>query len=182
MARLLLAAAIFFGVGTAQTARAQPEPAKEYDVKAAFLFRFAQFVQWPDIQGRKSICVGVLEPDPFGAALDEVVDGESIQGRKVVVRRSAEVEGLRGCEIVFIGRTARNRTAEHLASIEEGPVLTVGEAEGFAHMGGVINFFVEGQKLRFEINPAEARRRGLKLSSQLLTLGRIVNIDPPGEE
>lgn len=171
-------AAVF---GLAVGSGAQSTPAAEYELKAAFLLHFAQFVEWPQGETGESICLGVLGRDPFGSALEELAGGETIHGRKLVIRRSAHIESLKGCDFIFIPRADKAKTAELLGLIADGPVLTVGEIDGFARMGGVINFFLDGRKLRFEINPDAARRRGLKLSSQLLSLGRLVN-DDPGRE
>lgn len=178
MVAIALTVAALLGLSPGSAARL-PAGA-EYELKAAFLLHFAQFVEWPQEGSRESICLGVLGRDPFGPALDDLA-GETIQGRKLVVRRSERIDTLKGCEFIFIARADRTRTAEILAVIANDPVLTVGETDGFARMGGVINFFLEGRKLRFEINPEAARRKGLRLSSQLLSLGRLVSDDPAGE-
>lgn len=167
-------------LGLADGSRAQPT-APEYELKAAFLLHFAQFVEWPQGKARDSICLGVLGRDPFGSVLDQMAGGEAIRGRKLVIRRSAHIEGLKGCEFIFIPRSEKAETAELLALMADRPILTVGEINGFAEMGGVINFFLDGRKLRFEINPDAARRSGLKLSSQLLSLGRLVRDESRSE-
>jgi hypothetical protein len=163
-------------------ARAQSSPSREYQLKAVFLFNFIQFVQWPDAvfpEPGTPIRIGVLGDDPFGQALDEAVRDETVRGHKLVVLRSRRLEDLQDCHLLFIGKSEARRIGEILALIDRRPVLTVGETDGFARNGGIIAFFSEGNKVRFEINPVSAQRQGLKLSSQLLGLGRIVAADAP---
>ena len=174
LAALLLAGTLSL---TATGATAEPAPSKEYQVKAVFLFNFAQFVEWPPTafpEPGAPISIGVLGDDPFGTALEETVRGETVGNRKITVQRSHKVEDLKNCQLLFISKSEKGRTAEILSSLTPGPVLTVSEVESFAHQGGVINFYLEGNKVRFEINPAAARRQRLKLNSQLLSLGKIV--------
>jgi hypothetical protein len=155
-------------------AAAQP---KEYQVKAAFLFNFAQFVEWPDSvfpSPDGPFYVGVLGDDPFGTALDDAVHGEAISGHKMVVQRSRQVADLKSCQMIFVSKSEKGRVPEILAAAGARPVLMVGDVSGFARSGGEINFFLEGAKVRFEINPVAALNCGLKFNSQLLSLGRIV--------
>ena len=162
--------------------QAQSSPSREYQLKAVFLFNFIQFVQWPDAvfpEPGTPIRIGVLGDDPFGQALDEAVRDETVRGHKLVVLRSRRLEDLQDCHLLFIGKSEARRIGEILAQIDRRPVLTVGETDGFARNGGIIAFFSEGNKVRFEINPVSAQRQGLKISSQLLGLGRIVAADTP---
>ncbi|HEY6167173.1 MAG TPA: YfiR family protein [Verrucomicrobiae bacterium] len=150
----------------------------EYEVKAVFLFNFVQFVKWPAAAFDRTdspIRIGVLGDDPFGAALDKTIKGESVGGRKLIVQRSRRPEDLNRCHLLFISASEKNRLPEILAGLKGGSVLTVSEIDQFAQRGGVINFFLEGNRVRFEINRDEAQRRGLEISAQLLKLGRVVN-------
>ena len=160
--------------------RAQPSASKEYQLKAAFLYNFAQFVQWPEAafpEASTPISIGVLGDDPFGVALDRVVQGESINNRKLIIKRSRQLDDLQSCHLLFISKSEKGRLAQILASLEARSILTVGETEQFAKRGGVINFFFDENRIRFEINTDAARRKGLKISSQLLSLGRIVGAE-----
>jgi hypothetical protein len=151
--------------------------AREYQIKAAFLFNFTQFVEWPAaaFSGPGApLCIGVLGDDPFGAALEDTVRGESIQNHKLSIRRGQRVEDLTDCQMVFVSKSENDRVPRILAKIDSRPVVTVSELTGFAQQGGTINFYREQNKVRFEINLASARQSGLKISSQLLGLGRIV--------
>ena len=156
---------------------------KEYQVKAAFLFHFVQFVEWPPsafASPDSPICIGVLGENPFGTALEEVVRGEKVQNRNLIVQSAPRVENLRDCHLVFISKSETARMAAILADLDTRPVLTVSEVDSLTQRGAVINLFLAGSKVRFEINPAAARRKGLKISSQLLSLGRI--LDGPEEK
>jgi hypothetical protein len=154
---------------------------KEYQIKAAFLFNFAQFVDWPAaaVTNTASFRIGVLGDNPFGEALDKIVQGESIKKQKIVVQRTHRVEDLKGCQMVFICKSEQGHLPEVMSKLGGGAVLTVSEVDGFAQQGGIINFFPEGTKVRFEINPEAAQKAGLKLSSQLLSLGKIVKSAKP---
>jgi hypothetical protein len=155
--------------------------AREYSVKAAFLFNFAQFVTWPDrafVSEHAPFCIGILGQDPFGGALEEIVKGESIKGHPMTVRRFASSEVPADCQILFISRTEEGRLSGVLSTLQGRPVLTVSELEQFGQRGGVIRLLVVGKQVRFEINAAAAERSGLKLSSKLLHLARLVQGEP----
>jgi hypothetical protein len=147
--------------------RAQSAVSKEYQIKAAFLFHFAQFVEWPSADSTNAdapFVVGVLGENPFGGALDEIVKGETIANRKIAVQYSQRAEDLKNCQI--------------LEELNGNNLLTVGESDGFAQSGGVMNFYLEDGKVHFEINPDAAEREKLKISSQLFRLGKIVRTGP----
>jgi hypothetical protein len=153
------------------------EPSKEYQVKAACLLNFAQFIQWPEaaFAGSKSpVVVGVLGEDPFGTVLEQTFADEMIEGHKLVVKRSTNVEEMKSCHLIFISRSEKDRVSGILSSLNDASVVTVGEFEKFAHRGGVINFYLESNKVRFEINADAAKKKQLKISSQLLKRARIV--------
>jgi hypothetical protein len=157
---------------------------KEYQIKAAFLFNFAQFVEWPVTvltNADEPFAIGVLGEDPFGDALEQTVQGETINGHKIVVKRAQRLNDLANCQIIFISKSEKGRLKEIMTGIDSNAVLTVSEIDGFAADGGIINFYLDGNKVHFEINPAIARRAGLKVSSQLLSLGRIVRTGKEGE-
>ena len=160
-----------------QVADAQIDTTREYQIKAAFLYNFAQFVKWPGTIFSSSdapFYIGILGEDPFGSALDDTVTGESIDGHRFVVIRSPRVEELEGCQVIFICRSEANNLEAILSRLKSRPILTVSDVDGFAGMGGDIDFYLSGSKVRFEINPRSARQCGLKMSSQLQALGKIV--------
>jgi hypothetical protein len=178
----LFAAVLALRCGSVQ---AEPPVSKEYQIKAAFLFNFIQFVEWPAsafTNAQAPFRIGILGNDPFGGALDQTVQGETIQNHKLKVERSQRLEGLQGCQLIFISKSEKRHVDEILPKLQAGKILTVSEIPGFASHGGMINFYVEGNKVRFEINPATAQSEGLKISSQLLGLGKIVKPDPEKHE
>ena len=150
---------------------------KEYQIKAAFLFNFMQFVEWPPTVFKNAddpFRIGVLGQDPFNAALEDTVQGETISNHKIIVEHAMQVDDLKNCELIFISKSEKKHVPEILSALDDKPILTVSEIEGFAERGGGINFYLEGNKVRFEVNPDAARHDGLKVSSQLLSLGKII--------
>lgn len=149
----------------------------EYQVKAAFLFNFAKFVEWPAdafAKPQDPVAICILGKDPFGTSLDSVVRGETVSGRPLVVRRMRQALEARGCQVVFLPRSERGRQDEVLSAVEGASILTVGEDDGFLTDGGIIRFVLEENRVRFEINLAAAEANGVKLSSRLLRLARSV--------
>lgn len=155
-------------------ARAQ---SREYQLKAAFLYNFIQFVEWPPNAFPSSnapLRIGILGDDPFGSALDEAIQNESVGNHRLVVVRSASIADLQDCQLIFVSRSEEGHLGQILSVIDSRPVLTVSDIDHFAQSGGDIGFFLSDSKVRFAINPASARQSGLRISSQLLTLGQIV--------
>jgi YfiR/HmsC-like len=149
----------------------------EYDAKAAFLFHFAQFVEWPaeafkDAGSPLTYCT--IGEDRFHGALDESVNGRSVTGRPLRVMHLKQQEHIEGCQVLFVASGERKRLEEMLASTHGQPVLTVGESEHFAQAGGMIGFCLEEKKVRFEINLDAASSAGLKISAKLLSLAKTV--------
>jgi hypothetical protein len=151
---------------------------REYDLKAAFLFNFTHFVEWPAeafADENAPIVIGILGDDPFGPVIDKIVEGETIKNRKLVIKRSQQIEDLKDCQVLFISKSEKSHIDQILAGLGDASVFTVSETEGFARRGGVTNLFLQGNKVRFEINEHVAKRKGLKISAQLLALGTVVN-------
>jgi YfiR/HmsC-like len=147
----------------------------EYPLKAAFLFNFVKFVEWPAdaFAGERSpLAICVYGTDPFGDTLDNVVRGETVGERGLIVQRPDALEDLRDCHVLFVSRSERSRLPEVLSRVQGAPVLTVGDTDGFLKAGGVINFVLEENKVRFQINPEAAERSQLKISSKLLRLAK----------
>jgi len=163
-------------------AGAQSEPPTEYQIKAAFLYNFAKFVEWPDAfaDPHAPIVLGIVGEDPFGSVLDKIVLGKTVNDRGLVIKRLKEGPDLRNCHILFVSSSERKHMPQILESLQGSSVLTVGETDRFAQSGGVINFILEENKVRFEINSETAARAGLKISSKLLALARIVANQPHG--
>ena len=155
----------------------------EYQVKAAFLYNFAKFTEWPDevLPGEEEpMVIGVLGEDPFGDTLDETVLGKTVKGRHLRVRRVERIsDGLRKCHIVFVSSSETTRLHELFEILRGAPVLLVGDTDGFARAGGMINFVLIQNRIRFEINVDAAEKVGLELSSRLLKLAKIVSDENP---
>ena len=157
--------------GSAQTQRPS-----EYDVEAAYLLNFLKFVQWPaSLAGPSdSVPICVLGHDPFGAALDRIVSGEQIDGKNVVVRRLSKAADVDGCRVLFIDSSQSAQLPMTMASLNDTPVLTVSEIPDFVSRGGIIQFVLKQDRVRFEVNLFNAQRIGLTLSSQLLNVASAV--------
>jgi hypothetical protein len=171
-ATTILAAAsavlVTFGVG-----RAQEAPLSEYRLKAAFLFNFAKFVEWPQqafAEPKSPIVIGVLGDNPFGTDLEETVRNKLIGARPVVVKEFQATDPATNCHILFISNSEKKRLPEILAPLRGHSVLTVGDTERFIEAGGMINLVPEGNKIRFQINDETARSAKLRISSKLLSL------------
>ncbi|HEV2425792.1 MAG TPA: YfiR family protein [Terriglobia bacterium] len=146
----------------------------EYQVKAAFVYNFARFVDWPEGTPEQTFVIGILGEDPLGRALEAVVNQKTVNGRPIVVRRIASAAAGRDCRVVFISASEQRRVPAILDVLKGSAVLTVGESEGFAKQGGMINFIMEDDRVRFEVNVDAAEQARLKISSRLLRLARIV--------
>ena len=155
----------------------RPAASPEYAVKSAFLYNFATFVEWPPGAPGASapqVTICLLGADPFGETLDQTVAGKTIGSRPLAVKRISRPTEAAGCAVVFVGVGQGLRLPSLFADLRGLPVLTVGDAEGFAEAGGIIGMFVENNRVRFEINLGAADRARLKISSRLLSLARIV--------
>ena len=170
-------------VAGARWVSAQANPSSEYQVKAAFLFHFAQFVDWPpeafkDAASPLTYCT--VGGDPFHGALDASLNGKVIEGRPVRVMHFREAQEIQGCQVLFIGTAEKKFISGALANLKGAPILTVGESENFAQEGGMIGFFLEDNKVRFEINLTAAEHAKLKVSARLLSLAKTVLGGPKG--
>jgi YfiR/HmsC-like len=176
-----IAAAVLFLL--AAPAAGVQDTASEYDVKAAFLYNFTKFVDWPPWafhNDRSTVRLCVLGDDPFGESLREIAEGE-VAGRRLTVLSVPAMNDPAGCQILFVSRSERERLPEILAAVRDAPVMTVSDTKGFLEQGGIINFVLEGSRVRFEINQEAADRARLKISSRLLRLATRVLTSPRRE-
>jgi len=156
---------------------AQAPSSGEYRIKAEYLANFAKFVEWPDgafASEDRPFVIGVVGTYLFGTSLSEAVSGKTVRGRKIKIRILTAKDNIGGCQILFIGVSDRKPLTQILASLQVAIVLTVGETDGFLQAGGAINFLVEQERVRFEVNLGGAARARLKMSSQLLGMARTV--------
>ena len=175
-----LAAAALLALAGATSAPAQGSPSIEYQVKAAFLFNFAKFVDWPPNSfpdEKTPIAVCIFRYDPFGSALDDIIRGKNIDNRPFVKRRIDEIGELKACQIVFVSAREDKLLPDILNNLKGASALVVGEGENFAERGGEIQFYLENNRMRFTVNVDAVQRARLSISSKLLTLAKIVH-DP----
>jgi YfiR/HmsC-like len=155
----------------------QDNVSAEYQIKAAFLFHFAQFVEWPDEvfkDANSPITYCTIGEDPFRGGLEEMLRGKTIAARRIRVDHLKQVDAIPHCQVLFIGAAENKRATEILASAKTGAVLTVGESTKFVADGGMIAFTVEGNKVRFEINLTAVNAAKLRMSARLLSLAKSV--------
>jgi hypothetical protein len=153
--------------------------AHEYQIKAVFLFNFAQFVEWPPgaFSGPgEPFVIGVLGDDPFGPYLDEAVRGEKVNNRPISIVRFARAEDIKTCHILYISRSEAGRLQEILSAIRGRSILTVSDVEASGGVGGMIRFFTENNKVRLRIDNEAAKSAGLKISSKLLRPSQVVSL------
>jgi hypothetical protein len=158
----------------------QNESSLEYDVKAAFLHNFANFVAWPrqafpTPTAPFRICI--LGRDPFQGALGRIAQGEAVDGHPRLVERFDDVGELKACHIVFVPASEQSNVNAVLNVVGALPVLTVGESPRFLEGGGIVNFAIERNRVRFDINVNRAEQNGLKISSKLLRLARTTRVN-----
>jgi hypothetical protein len=149
--------------------------AEEYQVKGAFLLNFTKFVDWPPqvFHGPGDpIAICILGENPFGPLLDRAARETVVANRTVSVRQVSDGQQASRCQIVFMGASERKRARALLEALRGKSVLTVGESEGFLANGGVVNFKLEGERVRIEISTAAADRAGLHISAKLLSLAQ----------
>ena len=182
---LCLASAVIFFVWQGKFAWGQsPEtpdavnPEYEYNVKAAFLYSYGRYVEWPkDSFAERSspFVIGVCGEDPFAQVLDRIAQSKTIQGRHIVIQKMATIEDLQPCHILFVASSIPfPKQVALIDKMRNKPTLLVGESPGFADHGGGINFFVEAGTVRFEINAEAIRQKNLIMDAKLLNLGKKV--------
>jgi hypothetical protein len=158
------------------TARGDPAgPSREYQLKAAFLYNFAQFAEWPDdaFKGpRGPIVIAVAGENPFGGTLEQAVRGKQLNGREITVRYFPSAAAVEPCHVLFVSASERNNVPQALQRAGSY-CLTVGDVEGFTARGGIFRFLVEDNKVRFEVNIDAAQHARVKISSRLLKLAKI---------
>jgi hypothetical protein len=157
-----------------------PAPTDEEKLKAVFLFNFAQFVDWPATTFARAdapLVIGVLGEDPFGAYLDELVEGEQVGSHPLLVHRYHRGDELTGCHILFVSRSESDEIARLIPGLKGRSILTISDAETFTRHGGMVRFVTEAGKIRLRINVNVARDAGLTLSSKILRPATIVTAD-----
>ncbi len=177
---MMLRLVTVISLGMLLTPRARGQEIDEYQVKAAFLYNFAKFVDWPSQTFKTPqdpIVICVLGHNPFGNALKEAIRGKSMDGRAFALRQVESAGEADACQILFVSSSEGKRFRSLWGSLKPAGILTVGEAQGFAANGGVINFKLDDGHVRFEINVNAAELEQLRISSKLLSLAQIVRTE-----
>jgi hypothetical protein len=172
---LLLCGTVALGALRLSAQSAEPT---EYQVKAAFLFNFAKFVEWPDVTAadtKRPVILGVLGDDPFGSDLASIIVGQVIRGHPIQIRKYRYGDDLRHCDVLFISASEQSHLPQILASLGGASALTVSDIDGFAEAGGVMQFVMEDSRVHFVVNLAAAEKARLRISSKLLALARVLD-------
>ncbi|MGH9528562.1 MAG: YfiR family protein [Terriglobales bacterium] len=170
--QIIFSVLVLLGLSTAQQLAST-----DYQVKAAYLFNFAKFVEWPantfsSPGSRLEICV--LGSSPFGRGLEDSIAGKTVGGRRLLISHRSDPVQARSCQIVFIAISDKEQIRQTLQQLSGASVLTVGDTSGFIEDGGMINFVLDGDRVRFEANVNAAELVHLKLSARLLTVAKAV--------
>lgn len=160
---------------------AQNKPIPEYQVKAAFLFNFTRFVDWPSDSFNSAnapFVIGIVGKDNFGGFIEELVKGENIKGHPIKIQRYKSAKEILHCHILFVPAKESAQMKETLTSVKDKSILTVSDAKDFVQRGGIVRFYKENNKIKLEINLTSANAKQLNISSKLLSVARI--FDPGG--
>jgi hypothetical protein len=177
LSRRLAVAVLCLGIGLAGAAPATgSQRVEEYVLKGAFLFNFARYVRWPEgaLPKGEALTICVIGHEDASSSVAESLEGKVAEGRPIQVRQVSQPGSAAGCAVLFVTRASGHSGSEVAAATAGRGILTVGEADGFAERGGIINFVTESSKLRFEVNTDAASRAGFHISSHLMRLARVV--------
>ncbi len=177
------AATVAFACVSAFALFAQAKPTSEYGIKAAFLYNFAKFVEWPPgvlASPKSPLTVCVFGADPFGAVLDDIVRGQTIDTHEIVTHRTNNLEELKACQIIFMSKLEIKYLSDLLDTLKGTSTLLVGEGPGFAEHGGAIQLYMEENKVHFSVNLEAVQRAHLTINSNLLAMAKIVRDGSPG--
>lgn len=174
---VFICAAMFLKSYAAEEQSTQLQPS-EYEIKAAFIYNFAKFVEWPPESEQAShdfMIIGILGQDPFGRLMEQVIGGKTVGGKTILIERYQSLKEAFHCHILFIGNSELTKLNQIIQELSGKHILTVGEIDTFAEHGGMIYLYMQDKRIRFKINIDAANEASLKLSSKLLKLAEIVS-------
>jgi hypothetical protein len=174
----VVARLLFFALICLAPTASRSEPTREYQLKAAFLFNFSQFVEWPESSFANAdapFVIGVLGKDPFGNFLDQLVRGEHVQSRSVHVRRFDDIRDVEDCQILFVARSEAPQWKAIVDEMRGRSVLTVTDGDGVVSNDGIIRFSTASGKIRLVVDLDAARQSDLRISSKLLRTAEVVD-------
>lgn len=181
-ARLCSSSTLFIGWALALlavhgiTTAAWAQSVEEHEVKAAFVLKLINFVQWPNVPAQHgSLTICVIGTDATSDALQRLASGKSVDGRDIAVRRMSFETDASTCQVIFIGASERKNASSVLTRVRGVSILTVGESDGFGQHGGMVNLMLDEGRIHLEVNPHAATQAHLQISSRLLSLATIVN-------
>lgn len=181
---LLLSLSMFLTVGQ-NLSHAQTTINREYRIKAAYLFNFGRYTQWPkDYWKNKEtpFVIGILGTNPFGTSLDQIATHKELQGRKILIRYFKDIKEYQPCQMLYISVSVPiDKQRAIIAKLANSKVLLVGEQHAFLQEGGMVSFLLEENKVRFGVNLAPINRDNLKISSKVLKLAAIVKKEKQGK-
>jgi hypothetical protein len=193
---MVLVVLVSFVAAIAMEAQTGSEASREYQVKAAFLYNFIKFVDWPGEETADSnepIIIGIIGKDPFGNAFEPVKD-KPVRDRKVVInyfkeldelkksdKADAQIEAIRKCYLLFVCPSEKEKLGEIINLVKDRNILTVADMQGFLEAGGIVNFVIDENKVGFEINNVAAKHANLQIRSQLLRLAKRVVEEKPSQ-
>ena len=152
---------------------------REYEIKAAFIYNFAKFVEWPKEKFRDDeapLVLGIIGEDPFGSSADALL-GKTIRGRQLMIKRSKNQSNLNPCHMIFISKSETTKLKQIIEELKNLPILTISDIQDFHKAGGHINFVIHQNKIRFIVNARAAKHADLEISSRLLKLSMIKATD-----
>jgi hypothetical protein len=177
IAAMLIGVVALTASPAASSTQGRSDASPEYMIKAAYLLNFARLIEWPRdafATPDSPVTIGIIGDDPFGPALELTMEGKRISKRPIAVRRLQWDQDLRRCHILFMGASESVRIGELASRVAGLPILIVGDASRLATRGATINFTIEDDRVRFEVNVEAARRARLTVSSQILRVAKIV--------
>lgn len=178
MKKLFSLLSILFLCGTVSIQALQAPQYTEYEVKAAYIFNFTKFINWPKTTFSLSnppFVVGIYGDDPFGLILVKFFEGRTIKGRKLIIEHYYKPEDINNCNVLFISKINKLELTDVINVVQEKSILTIGDnIQEFCESGGMINFTKQYSKHRFEINNNAANKADLTISSKLLSLAKII--------
>ncbi len=176
--RLTAVAAMVCSSVHVEDASAQSARLTEHQVKAAFVYKFARFVQWPSqtfVDSADTLVIAVLGKDPIAAVLGKVVEGKTVHGRSIRIEAADDLQEVESFHILYISESKRRQLGTILEQLARTPLLTVSDMTSFARDGGIIGFGEREERISLDINLAVAERAGLRVSSRLLKIANIVD-------
>ncbi len=143
--------------------------AREYQIKAGYLYQFGKFIQWPNAENEPSFTIGIIGKNPFGKHFNQIKK-KHVNGKPIILKKFASVSDLESCDILFIGFNDSTKVKEVLEAIKDSPTITVSEYDHFNDLGGIIELININKRVRFKINVLAAEEKNLDINSQLIQL------------